>query len=103
MCGKELQYASLKRHIERHHPETIPTLYTCPLVGSTGIYVLDTVVKGKHNACPVPGCVGGGRDKFSMYRHFSYRHPHDEIVVSDDGVLPKCDRCGMRVPDLDTH
>ena len=65
--------------------------------------MLDKVIKGQHNACPVPGCMGGGREKFSIYRHFIYRHLDNEIVISEDGILTKCNRCGMRVSNLLTQ
>ena len=53
--------------------------------------------------CPVPGCVGSGADKFRMYRHFNLIHPQAEIIIEEDGVLPKCELCGMRTSDILKH
>jgi hypothetical protein len=30
-----------------------------------------------------------------MHRHFFYRHFHDTIIISEEGVLPRCQRCRM--------
>ena len=46
---------------------------------------------------------GGGRDKFGLYRHFCLRHPEADIIIEEDGELPKCDFCGMQAKDLAKH
>ena len=46
---------------------------------------------------------GGGRDKFGIYRHFCLRHPEADIIIEEDGELPKCDLCGMRTKDIPKH
>ena len=50
--------------------------------------------------CPVDGCdwkVGAqNRQKcFSMRLHFWQRHLNDTIIVEEEGVLPRCERCGL--------
>ena len=60
-------------------------------------------MKGKFNKCPVTHCTGGGKEKFGMYRHFYYRHPKADILVEEDGILPKCEWCGMRTARLQKH
>ena len=62
-----------------------------------------TVVKGKANKCPVEVCTGGGRDKFGIYRHFCLRHPEADIIIEEDGRIPKCEVCGMRAKDMQRH
>ena len=55
------------------------------------------------NKCPVPGCTGGSRDKFGMYRHFCLRHPEATIVIPEDGELQRCNLCGMFAMDMGRH
>ena len=59
--------------------------------------------RGCFNRCPVPGCSGGGKDTFSVYRHFANRHPDAEIEIRGDRDTVKCDLCGQRCYDLIKH
>jgi hypothetical protein len=27
-----------------------------------------------------------------------YKHPHDEILIEEEGPIPRCNKCGMFVP-----
>ena len=38
-----------------------------------------------------------------MYRHFCLLHPDADIIIEEDGELPKCFKCGMRATNLDKH
>ena len=103
ICGQILTNASLKRHMDSKHPTNNNNKYVCREAKDKGAYTM-TFRKGKVNKCPVPQCIGGGRDKFGIYRHFCLIHPEANIVIEEDGVLPKCQICGMRVSgDLDKH
>ena len=38
-----------------------------------------------------------------MYRHFNLKHPQADIIIEEDGELPKCGLCGMRTVDVQKH
>ena len=104
VCRKGMQRASLKRHIKWIHPGHVPMPYRyTPISQPPRVFTMSSFTKGRHNACPVPQCPGGGRDKFGVYRHYAFRHPNDEIIIAEDGILPKCDQCGMQTIDIATH
>ena len=107
ICGKQMQNASLKRHMQTQHPKNTSeetSKYECQPTNTIGkTYHVRSFVRGKDNPCPVPGCTGGGKDKHGMYQHFCFRHPKDDIVIQEDGVLPKCELCGMRTSNLEKH
>jgi hypothetical protein len=48
--------------------------------------------------CPVPHCDGRARTRDSICVHFVHRHPFDNIIINEEGPLPRCDRCDMFVP-----
>jgi hypothetical protein len=33
-----------------------------------------------------------------MRSHFAHRHPHDIIIIQEEGLLGRCDCCDMFVP-----
>ena len=50
--------------------------------------------------CPVDGCdwKAGARNKqkrFSTRLHFRQRHLNDTIIVTEEGELPRCERCDL--------
>ena len=49
--------------------------YLCREINTTKAIFKVRIEKGKNNRCPIPGCVGGAKDKFRMYRHFAWKHP----------------------------
>ena len=102
ICGKQLQATSLRRHTNRQHNNNTRE-YQCMEIGATGVYYLNDIRTKIFNHCPVPNCTGGGKDKSTFYRHFCLRHPNADIIVHSDGVLPKCQLCGMRCTNLQRH
>ena len=109
ICGKKMQNASIRRHMEQHHQKHM-TKYVCREAQDNGKYemkmrkrVYNRVRKSVYNRCPVAQCSGGGRDKFGVYRHFCFRHPQATIIIDEDGELPRCERCGMFTKDLEKH
>ena len=100
-CGKEMLAVSLKRHMATIHKEE-QVRYQCRKVEEKGMYVAK-VVKGINNRCPVPGCEGGGTDKFSFYQHFAWRHNGATIRIEGDGEMPKCELCGMYSANIPRH
>ena len=100
-CGKRLQKGSLQRHMLQQH-EMEPSQYLCRPAESEAKFNI-AFKKGEINNCPIPGCMGSSKDKFGMYRHFAWRHNNTTIVIEEDGLLPKCNLCGMRSRDLQRH
>ena len=101
ICGKHLTNASLKRHLDTQH-SVKQKRYLERMEQDKGSYQLD-FLKGKFNPCLVENCTGGAKEKFGMYRHFCLVHPQADILIMEDGKLPKCTKCGMRVVDMDKH
>jgi len=69
-----------------HDPEPAPDLYIVSM--PTRKFKID---------CPVPGCPGGATDRFSLRRHFMHRHLLDMLIIQEEGILGRCDQCGMFV------
>jgi hypothetical protein len=49
--------------------------------------------------CPVPNCEGKASNRYSLRRHFMYRHPEASLVIEEEGRLPRCPHCCMFVPE----
>jgi len=103
VCGKVLKQVSLQRHMLSQHKRDMPTQYVEREIGVRGNYVLMNYTRGSFNECPVPGCSGGGKDTFSVYRHFANRHPDADIEIRGDRDTLKCELCGQRCYDLNKH
>ena len=102
ICQKSLKKGSLQRHMEQQHGVK-DGQYLCRKVEMSKATFRVEIDKGKNNKCPIPGCVGGAKDKFGMYRHFAWKHPEKDLSVDDDGVLVKCPKCKMHCADLEKH
>jgi hypothetical protein len=101
ICDKEMTKASLQRHMMQQHGQK-PEQYLYREAGTTACFNLH-IVKGVHNNCPVPGCTGGSKDKFGMYRHFCFRHHEAKLTIQDDGECERCDLCGMFAVNMQQH
>ena len=94
ICGKAMQRASLHCHMNRQHSVNIST-YRCREVLRHQSVGIDSFIKGTFNKCPVDGCTGGARDIFGMYCDFGYIHLAVDVTILEDGILDKCELCGM--------
>lgn len=65
ICSKVMKQGSLQRHIEQVHNKQ-PNQYVCQEVTSKATFNIN-IEKGKYNNCPIPGCIGGSRDKCGIY------------------------------------
>ncbi|KAL7552528.1 hypothetical protein ACHAWF_016807 [Thalassiosira exigua] len=100
-CGQELAASSLGKHMETQHgvfqaqvvaPEFLedrPARTYEAHESADGIY-----------RCPVPDCEGEARQKWGLRRHFRDRHPLDMVSTPGEGVLPRCENCGMQTSEL---
>ena len=102
ICKKRLKRGSLQRHMEQQHGIK-DGKYLCRRVNTNRAIFRVRIERGKNNECPIPGCVGGAKDKFGMYRHFAWKHPEKDISIDDDGLLPKCPKCRMHCSDMEKH
>ena len=91
ICGKKLTNAALGRHMKDQH-KIAPTKYREREEDVRGNFSIN-FKKGTFNECPVANCSGGARDKFGMYRHFCLIHPRADIIIEQDGILQKCNKC----------
>jgi Reverse transcriptase (RNA-dependent DNA polymerase) len=53
-----------------------------------------SVDQSNHTQCPVPGCPYATTQPPHMRRHFMNMHNDDTIIISEEGVLPRCTKCG---------
>ena len=65
--------------------------------------MLHNFTKGYFNKCSIPGCSGGGKDTFTIYRHFAGRYPRVEIVILGNKDTVKYDLCGQKCYNLERH
>ena len=84
ICGKSMRETSLQRHMTSQHKTLMKPKYEQRPEGILGTFILDNFTKGRNNKCPYPGCNGGGKDTFGIYRHFASRHPQADITISGD-------------------
>ena len=108
LCGKKMQIASLTRHMRTQHTGEgrSDDRYQCTPAVDPNIEGKMFSINWKNltkNPCPVPKCNVGGTDKSTFYRHFNLMHPTADILIAEDGLLPKCELCGFRTKDLDRH
>ena len=47
--------------------------------------------------CPVSSCPAITNSRYDLRRHFSTRHPDDLIMIFEEGLLPQCPRCHLRL------
>ena len=53
--------------------------------------------------CPVDDCLASLVDRGKLRRHFACRHPFDSICILEEGLLPQCRCCGIRMHLKPSH
>ena len=101
ICGKNMKRGSLQRHMLNQH-NIKPEQYLYNKESPNQTFKIN-FWKGKDNKCPIPGCTGGGKDKWGMYRHFCLKHFESNLIIKEDGELPRCNLCGMYTKDVTAH
>lgn len=48
--------------------------------------------------CPTDGCPFTATDRTELRKHFATRHVRDNLVIVEEGPLPRCEDCDMFVP-----
>ena len=100
-CDKEIQVASLARHIHSQHnsyqrPFKRRRLLEDARRAPQHFYTFSPSYRWPLS-CPVPGCVGRALNRDALRMHFCHRHPFDFITIVPEGHLPKCLHCGLQV------
>ena len=100
ICGQSMQAASLQRHLETQHDVYRSFVLNRDLEGERppATFRADEDTETGSYCCPVPGCCGGAHTRFTLRRHFVFRHPQDLVVIPAEGSLPypRCPRCRMQ-------
>ena len=100
-CGKVVTAGSLRSHLETQHNvyrslvlnrELSAECERDPVVYKSS---LPSVHRGIWE-CPFPECVGTAKTRWNLRRHFNERHSRDLVDVPGEGILPKCELCGMQ-------
>ena len=99
-CNVNMQQGSLQRHLETIHNKSIQRCL-CREAAPMVLFQV-TITQGVFNACPVPGCIGGGKDLLTMHCHFSFRHAKSELSIDGEGHK-RCQTCGMFTANAETH
>ena len=124
-CGVEVTRQYLKTHLKTQKCQRARLTYAPPTpmqrrmeeeqsftpVVAPSTYNVSIPMGDKSEVrCPVEGCEHrirdqGGSMRFALRRHFCRRHVEDTIVIDEEGLLPKCIRCGLfsTVSNTDTH
>ena len=99
-CGVILQARSLAAHRARAHgveyQASTPTKLPCE-VEEPQTYEMVFPAQGIPGICPVEGCGFAAMTRYSMRRHFAYRHHRDSLIIDVEGPMQKCTACGMHV------
>jgi hypothetical protein len=94
VCGKTLQrksingtYSRSTSYTKRHRISDVhATAERTNNISLPNVYLTD---------CPVPLCTGNYKTRDSMQTHFQHLHWKDNIIIEEEGPLPRCNRCLM--------
>ena len=97
VCHKVMREQSLTQHLQEIHLRCATAAYTRQ--SSRGR--LYHVNMPDHTAfCPVQDCPFTAHNGYGMRRHFAIIHPHDDVIISQEGSLPRCTSCGIRITSI---
>jgi len=104
-CGFHVRSSYLRTH--RLHQHGIPLSQSeaehVPPAEVPDLHIVSMPTRLFQIDCPVPGCPGRATDRFSLRRHFMHRHILDMIVIIEEGILPRCEQCGMFINPTPSH
>ena len=90
------------QHMQRQHDKQ-HTTYLWQQLQLQCQYSIEHIIKGKFNCFPVEGCTGGSKYCTKFYCHFCLRHPDDDIITKEDGLLDKWSICVIQCLNLQQH
>ena len=96
-CHKQINRQYLSTHLRRLHQiyGTIPSLPTSR--HQPQIYTVSFPTGLRSLPCPVSSCPAMVSSRFHLRRHFCTRHSDDIVLISEEGLLPRCPRCRMHL------
>jgi exonuclease III len=99
-CDKTLAYASLSNHLLRQHGMQLRVieLSNSPDINPPMKYQVSFPLYCQSIACPAQDCPGTATTRGNLRRHFMFKHPMDDIVIEEEGPLPRCANCAMFIP-----
>ena len=50
-----------------------------------------------------PACLCTIKSRHGMRRHFGWRHEEDTVEIEGEGLLPRCELCGLHTKDIAKH
>jgi hypothetical protein len=99
VCQATIQERNLKRHKRLRHgiDEVVPEQQNTPphLIPTSNKYRVSMPNLIQIAQCPVPGCGATIRNRCGMRRHFMFRHYYDTIIIEEEGLYERCEKCGM--------
>lgn len=104
-CKDEVQLHSLKRHqlskkciTERKKIHNNQTDMICLPVNneeSSNTIILSCNDNGPPTKCYYTNCKYSTNKGPLMRKHYRQRHPNDIIIINEEGLLPRCTKCGL--------
>jgi hypothetical protein len=99
ICHARVQARSIDRHKRLRHgidTSTIANQATpLHLINHGNTYQISMPEYKQIGQCPVPECNTIIRDRYGIRRHFLFCHYYDTIIIQEEGLLPRCGKCGM--------
>jgi hypothetical protein len=111
LCGTQVNYQSLKIHQTRRMCKsgraTYQTTTTNNVVNTSTEELLELEEEDTPSEyvfsvngitmtqCPVPRCPVKPVTRRTMRVHFRNVHNQDTVIVEEEGLLPRCERCGL--------
>ena len=95
-CNKLLSRKNLPRHLRGVHHNS-PYSFPRPLSDSSSLpetYCISMPAGQSPIPCPVFDCPAFATSRERMRRHFCTRHNNDTLIIREEGLLPRCPRCG---------
>jgi len=99
-CNAELAGSSLRAHMESQHGATHRASTPTVPDASPDAYRVSFPRQTKSIECPIEGCHGRAATRQALRVHFQHRHPHDTVVILEEGTFPypKCELCDLQIP-----
>jgi hypothetical protein len=93
-CHKRMSRQHICLHQHEVHGTPMLHIPMIPAQVSSQMYQVN-FPSGTRVSCPVPGCPYSASTRVLLRRHFSRIHDLDEIVILQEGELPRCPYCRM--------
>jgi hypothetical protein len=100
-CTKTLAQSSLSNHLIRQHGTHLRVLELSNNITDKGPPRLYQVSFPEHcrvKLYPSEDCSGKATPRANLRRHFMFKHPQDDIIILEEGFIPRCKKCDMFVP-----